>query len=231
LRRCSDTAYGGSSNGSRECAPDDKLRVTRHDHRRDTPEPCHRARALRGPVAPARLTGCCCCCLAKRFSSLSSAIAAEIHASSFWWDTSCLAFAVFRASRSGFDAPSGNRKFSGKRARFGLISVPRNTGYKFPGIHNDAKFSPPIAAEMCRKNDNANFGQFCRSAGLDGAPQQHPGNRLRCALPGRRQHRAKLNAVQVDRRAHSKMVAAEHADTDDISAERPIEPPSQLASR
>jgi hypothetical protein len=179
LRRCSDAAYGGLANGSRQCAPDGKLRVTRHTHdrRRDTPEPCHRARALRGPVALARPTGCCC--LAKRFSSLSSAIAAEIHVSSFWWDTSCLAFAVFRASRSGFDAPSGNRRFSGKRARFGLISVPRNTGYKFPGIHNDAKFSPPIAAEMCRKNDNANVGQFCRSAGLDGAPQQH---RSECVL-------------------------------------------------
>jgi hypothetical protein len=88
----------------------------------------------------------------------SSAIAAAIHSSSFWWDTSCLAFAVFKASRSGFDAPSGNRKFSGKRTRFGFISVPRNTGYKFSGTHHDAKFSPPIAAEMCRKKDNANFG-------------------------------------------------------------------------
>src|SRR6266851_2129991 len=39
-----------------------------------------------------------------------------------------------------------------------------------------------------------------------------PESRLRCALPGRRQHGAKLDAVQIDRRAHSKMVAAEHAE-------------------
>jgi hypothetical protein len=31
--------------------------------------------------------------------------------------------------------------------------------------------------------------------------------------PGWRRHGAKLNAVQLDRRAHSKMIAAEHRDT------------------
>jgi hypothetical protein len=36
----------------------------------------------------------------------------------------------------------------------------------------------------------------------------------------------KLDAVKIDRRAHSKMVAAEHANKDDIGAERPIEPSS-----
>ena len=41
---------------------------------------------------------------AARMSSLSSASAAAMNSSSFWWDTSCRAFAVSRASRSCFGA-------------------------------------------------------------------------------------------------------------------------------
>jgi hypothetical protein len=94
--------------------------------------------------------------LAKRFSSLSSAIAAAIQVSSFWY--------VLPGLRRPQGVEVGFRRAVGKQEVFRQAnavrshSVPRNTGYKFSGIHSGAKFSPPIAAEMCRKNDNANFG-------------------------------------------------------------------------
>jgi hypothetical protein len=46
--------------------------------------------------------------------------------------------------------------FSSTRTKFVFISVPRNSGYKFSGINEDAIFGPRIAAETCGKKDGVN---------------------------------------------------------------------------
>src|SRR6266849_950969 len=62
-----------------------------------------------------------------------------------------------------------------------------------------------ISSGLTRETDISQVPAACLKA-------PRPESRLRCALPGRRQHGAKLKAVQIDRRAHSKMVAAEHVE-------------------
>src|SRR5664279_6163886 len=75
-----------------------------------------------------------------------------INSSRFWWEMSCRALAVFSASSSDFDASSEGREFSRKRTLFGLIWFPQDTGYTFSGAGR-CRFSPPIAAEICAKQD------------------------------------------------------------------------------